>query len=198
VIPLRQILLGFLAVTVPTLFGIAVQSEFDAQKQSAPPHTRPADSGRTIGAFDAALPVEVIESQIFEAARVAAEEAERERLATQEAERLAAIERAGRPRVVAPGSQQAPVSVTGFPAECDNPVVPAATAWRESRCRWDAYNPTGCDGFGCTGYFQIHGGHYMSPGPWSGAPGACVGLDPWVVGDQIECASRLGRNAWGG
>lgn len=80
--------------------------------------------------------------------------------------------------------------------ECANPVISEATARAESGCRWDAHNPTGCEGYGCTGFYQIHGGHYMDPSPWGGR-GACVGLDKWEPVQQTACAQRLGPGAWG-
>lgn len=100
------------------------------------------------------------------------------------------------PRPVAPRVE----AQSGYPPECDNPVVAPRIAWAESHCRWDNYNPTGCGGRGCLGYFQLDEGHFAAVSPWNpNVSGGCVDLaavkwEPWA---QTECASRLGPGAWG-
>jgi hypothetical protein len=82
---------------------------------------------------------------------------------------------------------------------CANPVIPEAVARRESGCRWDAYNPTGCSGRGCIGFYQLDEGHFAAVSPWNpNVSGVCHDLqgvewEPWA---QTECASRLGPGAW--
>lgn len=94
-------------------------------------------------------------------------------------------------------TNQTPVS-SGYPPECDNPIVAPAVVWRESHCTWDAVNPGGCSGRSCLGFFQEDAGHYYAQSPWNpNVPGVCFGLDWHIPADQIECASRLGPGAWG-
>lgn len=76
--------------------------------------------------------------------------------------------------------------------------LPESVLWRESRCSLDAYNATGCSNRGCVGAAQLDAGHFAAVSPWNpGTSGACYGLDPSVVADQVECASRLPASAWG-
>ena len=92
-----------------------------------------------------------------------------------------------------------PTAPAAGDGECANPVVPESVARRESGCRFDAYNPTGCSGRGCVGYLQIDEGHFYVVSPWnSNVSGACVDLaavkwEPWA---QFECGARLGPGAW--
>ena len=97
---------------------------------------------------------------------------------------------------------EAPVVAPALPAagdgECVNPVVPESVARRESGCRWDAYNPTGCGGRSCLGFYQLDAGHFAAVSPWNpNVSGSCYGLDPSTREGQTECASRLGPGAWG-
>lgn len=84
--------------------------------------------------------------------------------------------------------------------DCANPVISEAVARRESGCSWTAYNPNGCGGRGCLGFYQIDQGHYAAVSPWNpNTSGACYDLstvrwEPWA---QTECAERLGPGAWG-
>lgn len=81
--------------------------------------------------------------------------------------------------------------------DCANPVVSDQIAWRESRCRWDAYSATGCGGRGCIGFYQLDAGHFAAVSPWNrNVSGSCYGLDPSTPDGQTECASRLGAGAW--
>jgi hypothetical protein len=68
--------------------------------------------------------------------------------------------------------------------------LPESILWRESRCRYDAFNPTGCGGRGCVGPSQIDRGHGWERSPWGG-PGACADLDLASTGGQVECTHRL-------
>src|SRR5262249_14825446 len=77
--------------------------------------------------------------------------------------------------------------------DCANPVIPDAVAMRESGCRWDAFNATGCDGRSCIGFYQLDAGHFFAVSPWNpDVSGICYGLDSATRQDQTECASRLG------
>jgi len=67
---------------------------------------------------------------------------------------------------------------------------PPGVAWRESRCSYDAYNPTGCGGNGCIGAFQFDARHFTG---WQNGQAACGDLEPWTVDGQNECAWRLSR-----
>lgn len=99
------------------------------------------------------------------------------------------------PPVVRALAPQLPASSSG---ECANPVVPESVAMRESGCRWDAYNPTGCSGRGCIGFYQLDEGHFYAVSPWnSNVSGVCFGLNPATREGQTECAGRLGPGAWG-
>lgn len=83
---------------------------------------------------------------------------------------------------------------------CANPVVPESVVRRESGCTWDAYNPTGCSGRGCLGFFQLDEGHFSAVSPWNpSVSGVCADLagSKWEPASQTECASRLGPGAWG-
>lgn len=76
--------------------------------------------------------------------------------------------------------------------------LPESVLWRESRCRWDAYNPSGCGGRGCLGPAQVDRGHFADVSPWnSNTSGSCAGLDPDDPADYAECVSRLPASAWG-
>lgn len=84
--------------------------------------------------------------------------------------------------------------------ECANPVVPESVVRRESGCRWDAYNPTGCGGRGCVGFYQLDAGHFAAVSPWNpNVSGGCADLSDvrWEQWAQTLCASRLGPGAWG-
>ena len=88
-------------------------------------------------------------------------------------------------------------AITGS-GDCANPIIPESVARAESGCTWDAYNPTGCGGRGCTGFYQLDRGHFSAVSPWnSNVSGSCYGLDANTREGQTECASRLGPNAWG-
>jgi len=89
-------------------------------------------------------------------------------------------------------------SSSGGGGSCSNPVVPESTAKRESGCRYDAYNRTGCGGRGCIGFFQLDAGHFYAQSPWnSNVHGTCYGLgDPWNPDVQTACAARLSPSAW--
>jgi len=99
------------------------------------------------------------------------------------------------PPVVVPSAPALPAAGDG---ECANPIIPESVARGESGCRWDAYNPTGCGGRGCLGFYQLDAGHFAEVSPWNGnVSGSCLGLDPSTREGQTECASRLGPGAWG-
>ena len=116
--------------------------------------------------------------------------------AEEEARRQADLEAAmAAPR---PAVQPTSVGVGG----CENIPAwfPQAIAYRESRCSYDAYNPTGCGGYGCIGAFQFDARHFTG---WANGQSACGDLDPGTVDGQNECAWRLSRGgtqfgAWGG
>jgi hypothetical protein len=75
--------------------------------------------------------------------------------------------------------------------------LPESVLWRESRCRTDAVNPTGCGGRSCLGAGQLDAGHFAPVSPWNASvPGTCAGLDPSDPADYAECVSRLPRTAW--
>lgn len=101
------------------------------------------------------------------------------------------------------GSGPAPGTGRNEPApasnpDCANPIISEATAMRESGCQWDAYNPGGCGGRSCLGFFQLDAGHFYAVSPWNpNVSGSCYGLDPNTREGQTECASRLGPGAWG-
>jgi hypothetical protein len=194
----RPFFVGVAFIAAALVSGLALQAQFDAQKQSEPPPpARPAGAPQP---FDAALPVEVIEGQLFEAARVAAE-AERERAEREEAEKVA---QAGTDRVrpVVPGPPTSPEQGCAGPGWW----IPDWILRAESGCRLDAYNPTGCGRRGCVGAAQLDLGHFAADSPWNDSPavsGQCHGLDPWSIPDQQECVRRLSNDgtnlaAWGG
>lgn len=131
--------------------------------------------------------VAVYLAEIAEAERAAAEHAARE------AQQIAG---AARSEPQAQQVQTAPASS----GDCANPIIPESVAMRESGCSWSAYNPTGCGGRGCLGFFQLDLGHFAQVSPWnSSVSGGCVDLAAvkWAQWAQIECASRLGAGAWG-
>lgn len=71
--------------------------------------------------------------------------------------------------------------------------------FRESRCRWDAVNVTGCGGRSCVGPGQVDLGHTYERSPWNpNVPGTCYGLDLSNPADYAECISRLPASAWNG
>lgn len=87
------------------------------------------------------------------------------------------------------------------PGDCSHIPAwfPQAIAYRESRCSYDAYSPTGCGGYGCIGAFQFDARHFTG---WANGQAGCGDLDPWTVDGQNECAWRLSREgtqfgAWG-
>lgn len=108
--------------------------------------------------------------------------------------------KAAEPRVVV---RPSPTPKAGHPlppatGSCANPVISEATARRESGCNWNAWNPTGCSGRGCWGFYQEDLGHYSAHSPWNpSVPGSCYGLDRYSHEGQTECAQRLGPGAWG-
>jgi hypothetical protein len=156
-----------------------------------PEHARPDRTARPAAgapqAFDAALPVEVEISQIFEAERVAREAAEQEAERARETEARASAEREAAVR--AAPREPAPSVVAGPPSvavECGNTVLPDEIIRRESGGNCDAYNPTGCGGRGCIGYAQVDAGHFWAVSPWNpNVPGTCYGLG------YNECVERL-------
>jgi hypothetical protein len=86
---------------------------------------------------------------------------------------------------------------SGGPTSCDGHVVAAEILRRESGCDYGAYNPSGCEGRGCVGLYQLDEGHFAAVSPWnSNTSGVCHGLDSSSPADQDECASRLGPGAW--
>lgn len=112
------------------------------------------------------------------------ERRERERLealAAEEAARVAAARSTPSVRVVAAGA----------PAECEGLAIPAAIAWRESRCT------RGIDtGNGYYGAYQVARFHWASGG-------ICEGLTWLVPAEEDECARRLSQDGtnlrpWGG
>lgn len=160
------------------------QAEFDAEHQSAPPHVRPADSGRATNSqgvertsYVTPFDMEVRAEADAIAAYLAAEE-DRKRAEAEEAARLEAAR--GAPR---PGTSQTGASIA---VECGNTVLPDAVVQRESGGRCDAYNATGCGGRGCLGYAQVDAGHFAEQSPWNpNVPGTCYGLS------YNECVERL-------
>lgn len=120
---------------------------------------------------------------------------------TTEAPVITPVESPNTPVFMAPTPLiQVPPPVVAGNGDCANPVIPEWKARQESGCRWDAYNPTGCGGRGCLGFYQLDEGHFYAVSPWnSNASGGCADLaavrwEPWA---QTECASRLGPSAWG-
>ena len=189
------------AVSVVAATALSRVASHDAQRQSMPPHAVRLEAVPPLtGPVDPAYADRSLEQLMDflaaqEAARLAAEEEERARLA--EAERLAAARQAANQRMAGPRTT-AP-SGGGDCAAIDAEFgTPAGTALRESHCSRDPgiTNPTGCEGYGCVGPVQLHLGHFQNPSPWGGV-GACWGLDPYSYADQVECAHRLGPGAWG-
>lgn len=100
-------------------------------------------------------------------AGVEAAEAERQRLAAEEA----SARRAG----AAGATRSRPQSTTG---ECSGFAIPDYIIQRESGGNPSAYNPSGA--YGCAQTLLSH---------YSG--GACAGLDPYTIDGQRECVNRL-------
>lgn len=122
-----------------------------------------------------------------EQARIEQERQEAERLAAEEAERVAAARHAPVQPVVS-GGTSAPSSspnCAGIPA-----WFPAAIAWRESNCTRGINT-----GNGYYGYAQVAGFH------WFG--GICDGLTWTIPAQEDECVDRLSAHGtrlgpWGG
>lgn len=176
---MTRFFVGLVFVLAVLCLGIATQASFDAEKQSAPPHVEPA--GARVyqdypNMLDAQAQVAFIEGTI--SAWIAAEEA---RL-VEEARTVDLRRRVPSPTEVPSGDCAA------LAAELD---VPPAVLWRESRCRTDAYNATGCGGRGCLGAAQLDAGHFYERSPWNpNVPGTCYGLS------YSECARKLPSSAW--
>lgn len=135
------------------------------------------------------------EDPVDQAVRQHEERIINEYLAAEEARRQKDLEAA------MAAARPAPVATATPTGDCSNIPAwfPTGIAWRESHCSYDAYNPTGCGGYGCIGAFQFDARHFTG---WANGQSACGDLDPGTVDGQNECAWRLSRGgtqfgAWG-
>lgn len=188
----RLVLIAVFALVVG-VGALHQQAAFDAQRQSEPPHAEPPVSAGTPG-----TPLPDVEGTQWMVAEVDAIAAhvwiENERLGIEAA---VAIE-AERVRDLRRSISGTPTSVSG---DCERLAaewgLPVAVIIRESGCRLDAYNATGCGGRGCIGLAQLDAGHFAAVSPWNpNVPGTCWGLDPNTIDGQRECAARLPASAW--
>lgn len=146
-----------------------------------PPHVRPAAMGGAIGneAADAVAAGDLV------AWLEGVDRAEWYRGVQEELDRQAAEEAAA---LVAQSRARSTTGVprSGAPASCAGVawVVPVDIVIGESGCSFDAYNATGCGGYGCVGAYQFDTRHF---GSWGG----CADLNPALPEDQHECARRL-------
>lgn len=150
-----------------------------------PPHVRPAAMGggivaAPVEAAGVGVPGDVIVflEGVARAEWFAGVQAELDR---------AAAEAALVARARSSSSSSAPRS--GAPVACAGVawVVPVDVVIGESGCSFDAYNATGCNGFGCIGAYQFDARHWDASSGWGG----CSDLDPSIPEDQHECARRL-------
>ena len=164
----------------------------DDPEHARPPHADPPISADLPGPRPSSLVVQEATEQAMSdlEAWVAGtlEGIERDRIAAEEAERLAAARQPA----------NSPMARTGTlnPSTCDGHIIPGYILQRESGCDYGAVSPPGfCGGNQCFGLYQISGIH------WNG--GGCADLDWTVPADQDECARRLSRDGtnlapWGG
>ena len=133
----RPFFVGLATVLAVVVVGIAIQASFDAQKQSAPPHTARPDlagvntnlppSGDWVGAHDTtdiAVTAAWIDQGERERERARLEE---ERVAAAEAERMASARPAPNVGVAAPRAPEA-----GGVGDCTGFAIPDYIIQRES------------------------------------------------------------------
>jgi hypothetical protein len=95
-------------------------------------------------------------------------------------------------RAAVEAARSRPVGTVVHSGTCENIPgwFPTGIAWRESRCSYDAYNPTGCGGHGCVGLYQFDSRHFDG---WANGQAACGDLNATIPSEQDECAWRLSR-----
>lgn len=190
-IPFRRPFFAGLALVV-----VALASGVGLSILTDPEHVKPDHVARPTAGASAPLPLAAVGGDSTAAlereyvAWIEGIRVEQERLAAEEAERVAAAERARREQ----GARSGAGTGGSFGGDCAAMAaefgLPESILWRESRCSYDAFNARGCGGRGCVGPSQTDLGHYEERSPWGG-PGGCRDLDPWTVEGQVECTRRL-------
>lgn len=191
----RPFYLGLGLVLAVVVTGIAAQRLHDDPEHAAPPLperptagvTAPPPLAATGGDSTAALEVQYVTF-------IEGVQREAERVAAEEAQRLAATRSTPSQRVA--GGRAGPASCDGI-----DWVIPVQLVIRESGCNFDAQSPSSyCGGYGCVGAYQFDARHWDPSSGWGG----CADLGDWHDPDaQHECARRLSRDGtslspWGG
>ena len=200
----RPIFIGAAVVTAALVTGIATVAEFDAQRQSAPPHVERPKAGVQTVALPAALSgadpeatqglvlADYISKEQERERQEAAARAEAERLAAEEAARVEAARRA--PVTPAP---RGGASSTNWPSSlqpCGGDLPPCWVKQRESGGNYSAVNWSGCGGRSCGGAWQF------DPRTWAGFGGYTYAQDaPPEVQDakaRLLWAGGAGCSHW--
>lgn len=179
---LRRLFVGMGLVVAVTATGLVpgIVREFDAQKQSAPPHTARPVAGVRWNPGQGLEAQVLVDLAAWEAGVQRAEQEAAERAAAEAAEAAAQAQRDADLRARAGSSGGG-----GSAGTCDGFVIPGDIVWAESHCNYEAVNPTGCGGYTCVGAYQFDLRHWQ-PG------GGCADLGDWHdPAAQDECARRL-------